>query len=214
VDRLVADGLAPTTIELSVAPLRAIYRRAEQLDIVRHNPTRGLSVPGERRSKLEIIPPAKALALLAVIDRADRAVWATARYAGLRRGELYVLRPEDIDLAAGEIHVQRGWDFKEASSPPRPRPPTGACRFPRRCATTWTSNCSRSRASTCSAVPYRARKMIERGTEAMTAAGLKAFHGCRHTYASYMIAAGVNARRSASSWGTARSQSPSTATGS
>jgi integrase len=114
VDRLVADGLAPTTIELSVAPLRAIYRRAEQLDIVRHNATRGLSLPGERRSKLEIIPPAKALALLAVIDRADRAVWATARYAGLRRGELYVLRPEDIDLAAGEIHVQRGWDFKES----------------------------------------------------------------------------------------------------
>jgi integrase len=36
--------------------------------------------------------------------------------------------------------------------------------------------------------------MIERGTEAMTAAGLKAFHGCRHTYASYMIAAGVNAK--------------------
>jgi len=42
--------------------------------------------------------------------------------------------------------------------------------------------------------PAKARKTIERGTEAMRAAGLTTFHGCRHTYASYMIAAGVNAK--------------------
>jgi integrase len=28
----------------------------------------------------------------------DRALWATALYAGLRRGELMALRGEDIDL--------------------------------------------------------------------------------------------------------------------
>lgn len=31
-------------------------------------------------------------------------------YAGLRRGQLMSLRIEDIDLAAGVIHVRHGWD--------------------------------------------------------------------------------------------------------
>jgi integrase len=31
-------------------------------------------------------------------------------YGGLRRGELRGLRWEDVDLAAGVIHVRRGWD--------------------------------------------------------------------------------------------------------
>lgn len=34
-------------------------------------------------------------------------------YAGLRRGELMALRREDVDLAAGVIHVRRGWDAVE-----------------------------------------------------------------------------------------------------
>jgi integrase len=38
----------------------------------------------------------------------DRALWATALYAGLRRGELTALHREDIDLATGEIRVERG----------------------------------------------------------------------------------------------------------
>src|SRR5919108_4216370 len=42
----------------------------------------------------------------------------------------------------------------------------------------------------------RARKMAERGTAAMRAAGVEplAIHDARHTYASLMIAAGVNAK--------------------
>ena len=42
----------------------------------------------------------------------------------------------------------------------------------------------------------RARKMAERGTAAMRKAGLEplAIHDARHTYASLMIAAGVNAK--------------------
>ena len=33
-------------------------------------------------------------------------------YAGLRRGELQALRAGDVDLAAGVIRVERGWDDK------------------------------------------------------------------------------------------------------
>src|SRR5439155_16508538 len=48
--------------------------------------------------------------LLAALPAEDRALWATAMYAGLRRGELMALRWEDVDLAAGVIRVERAWD--------------------------------------------------------------------------------------------------------
>lgn len=42
-----------------------------------------------------------------------RALWATALYAGLRRGELRALRWTDVDLERGVITVSRGWDNVE-----------------------------------------------------------------------------------------------------
>ena len=49
------------------------------------------------------------------VQRAERSMtplWATAVYAGLRRGELLALRWEDVDLKAGLIRVERAWDPK------------------------------------------------------------------------------------------------------
>ncbi len=51
--------------------------------------------------------------LLAALPEKDRALWATAMYAGLRRGELMALRWGDVDLASGLIRVERAWDPKE-----------------------------------------------------------------------------------------------------
>ena len=45
--------------------------------------------------------------------REDRAIWATAMYGGLRRGELQALRVEDVDSPPGVIRVERGWDTIE-----------------------------------------------------------------------------------------------------
>jgi integrase len=59
-------------------------------------------------------------ALIARLDTAkDRALWATAIYAGLRRGELRALRREDVDLATGVIHVRRGWDGVKGEIAPK-----------------------------------------------------------------------------------------------
>jgi integrase len=46
-------------------------------------------------------------------------LWATAFYAGLRRGELQALRGSDIDLKRSEIHVQRSWDQEEGPIAPK-----------------------------------------------------------------------------------------------
>ena len=55
-------------------------------------------------------------AFLTVLPNDDRALYATAFFAGLRRGELRALRWEDVDLRVGDgafagwIHVERAWD--------------------------------------------------------------------------------------------------------
>ena len=46
-------------------------------------------------------------------------MWATAFYAGLRRGELQALRVCDIDLGASLIAVERGWDQVEGVIEPK-----------------------------------------------------------------------------------------------
>ena len=49
----------------------------------------------------------------------DQGLWATAFYAGLRRGELQALRGSDIDLKRSEVHLQRSWDQEEGPIPPK-----------------------------------------------------------------------------------------------
>jgi integrase len=196
VDRLAADGLGAQTIGLSVAPLRAIYRRANQLGEVKANPTRGLALPAPRPPQRRIASPAEIAKILAAVAAGDRALWATAIYAGLRRGELFALRWEDVDLATGVIHVRRGWDTVEGEIEPKSRHGRRRVPIP---AVLRDHLLERKLASDGPLVfggANRARKRAERGTRAMRAAGLEALtiHDCRHTYASLMIAAGVNAK--------------------
>lgn len=113
-DRLTAEGLSASTVQNTLDPLRAIYRRAIRRDEgVIVNPTQELELrrPDGRRER--IASPAEAAVLIDAVDADERALWATAFYAGLRRGELRALRWKHIDLEARVIHVSRGWDAIE-----------------------------------------------------------------------------------------------------
>ena len=57
--------------------------------------------------------------LLDALPEEDRALWATAFYADLRRGELRGLQDDDIDLEANLIRVRRGWDDVEGAIEPK-----------------------------------------------------------------------------------------------
>lgn len=120
-DRLCADGLDASTVRNTLMPLRAIFRRTLARGDVAVNPTTGLELPAVEGSRERIASPAEAGALLAALPERDRALWATAMYAGLRRGELLALRWEDVDLPAGVIHVERSWDAKEGVVAPKSR---------------------------------------------------------------------------------------------
>jgi integrase len=79
-------------------PLRVIYRRAVSHGEISINPTTGLELPAVRGRRDRIATPEQAAQLLNALRAGDRAVWAVALYAGLRRGELMALRWQDIDL--------------------------------------------------------------------------------------------------------------------
>jgi len=199
VDRLVADGMAAPTVMTTLLPLRAIYRRAVARGEVKDNPTRGLEMPAIRRNIRVIPSPEAAEALLAALDGDDRILWATAIYSGLRRGELTALRWEDVDLAQGVIRVRRGWDQVEGEIAPKSREgrrnvpipaPLRDALLEHRMATGDNGDIRVFRSASMVA------KAVHRARKVWRAADLEpiTLHEARHTYASFMIAAGVNAK--------------------
>jgi integrase len=119
VDDLLARKSASSTSN-AINPLQAFYKRAVDREEVLFNPTEGIDVPtGKTQRPRRIVPPAEAAALLAALAAEDRPIWATAFYAGLRRGELQALRCLDIDLGANLIYVRKGWDQVEGEIEPK-----------------------------------------------------------------------------------------------
>jgi integrase len=157
-DRLLAKGLDPSTIRNALMPLRAIYRRALSRGEVAVNPTTGIELPAVRGKRDRIASPEEAARLIASLDEDDRAVWATAFYAGLRRGELMALRWEDIDLAGNVVRVERSYDREPSSSSPRSRGRASArCRSPAcsASASSRTGSAPAARTGSCSATDGR-----------------------------------------------------------
>ena len=201
--RLGSDGLDPSTVQVTLLPLRAIFRHAVELGELMTNPCDGLKMPALGRGRDRIATPQEAESLIAALALEDRAIWATAMYAGLRRGELQALPASGIDLAAGVIRVDWGWDFKEGlielkSNAGRRRVPIAdelriflaedLMRSGRRG--------SEFAFSERPDKPFRPESLQRRADAVWREAGLSRItpHECRHTFASLMIAAGVNAK--------------------
>jgi integrase len=201
VERLVAEGWNASTIGVTINPVRAINRRALSRGEVAVNPTAGLEMPAVRGRRDRIASPDECAKLLDALPAADRALWATAMYAGLRRGELMELRIEDIDLAGGVIRVSRGWDTLEGeittkSGRERRVPISAVLRDyldEHLLGLGWGEGLA---FGVSAASPFTGTPMMERADRAWKAAGLERVtpHECRHTFASLMIAAGVNAK--------------------
>lgn len=121
VDGLLAAGLQPSTIRNTVNPLQALYRHAVRRELVAVNPTREVEMPAERGRRERIATAGEAARLLAALPKADRPIWATAFYAGLRRGEIQALRAADVDFTRAEIEVRRSWDPYEGATEPKSR---------------------------------------------------------------------------------------------
>jgi integrase len=200
VDTLAAKGLAATTIETTINAIRAIYRHELGRDRLKTNPTRDVTLPsgGDRRERFATSAESKAL--LAALRVEDRAIWATAFYAGLRRGELMALRDQAVDLKASEVRVVAGWDDVEGEQETKGRErrtvpiigELGAILAAHRLRTGRRSDDLMFGESELS--PFAPKALQRRADDAWEAAGLErlTLHDCRHTFASIAIAAGVN----------------------
>lgn len=214
VDELLGRGLAASTIRNTINPLQAIYRHAVRRDLVIVNPTREVDLPAARGMRDRIATAAEAARLLDALSEPDRAIWATAFFAGLRRSELQALRVRDIDLARSEISVHRSWDTYEGPVAPKSkagirtvplldvlrgyldgtRQSVGAAlAFGRTPELPFDAKTINDRAKRAWAAWNKSEKEVAEG-ERREPCQLQpiTLHECRHTFASLLIDAGVN----------------------
>jgi len=197
-DELAASGISPATLCNALLPLRAICRRALSRGDIEVNPTAGIEIPAVRGRRTRFATPREAQQLIDAAPAEDRVLWATAFYAGLRRGELQALRWEDVDLAGGVLHVRRSWDVKAGLI--EPKSSAGRRKVP--IAAILRDHLVDHRLNARQGLvfgrpdgtPFAASSIGLRAATAWKAAKLKpiTLHECRHTFASLMIAAGVN----------------------
>jgi integrase len=130
VDEMLAAGYSASAARNALLPIRCLFRRAIEDETLTINPASNLRIPkskGRRDHKLvdgKMVPIAvsasQAMQLIEALPTIMlRALWACAVFAGLRRGELRALRCENVDLAAGIIHVEHGWDDVAGAQDPK-----------------------------------------------------------------------------------------------
>ncbi len=200
-DGMLADGLASSSVRNALDPLRAIYRRAIKREIVVINPTTDLDVPTSRQKRVRIAPPADARTLIDALPSQERATWATAFYAGLRRGELQALRCRSLDLGASEINVESSWDQEAGEIEPKSAAGTRTVPLLAVLRDYLDEHLLKSGRSGDDLVfgrtpsdPFVPSTLTARADVAWEAASLEriTLHECRHTFASLLIAAGEN----------------------
>lgn len=219
IDRWGKAGLSAGTINVGLDPVRAIYRWAIARDLVTVNPTTAVETPRVDNARERFATREEAASLIAALPIAERAIWATAFYGGLRRGELRALRWSDVDLAGATINVKRGWDDNDGEITPKSKAAvrrvpivvalgdllrdhqTATARagadlvFGRSASQPFVPSTVRSRAlAAWSAANAEAAKALGRPLhdgEGLQPIGL---HEARHTCASLMIAARANAK--------------------
>jgi integrase len=200
-DRLLASDIDASTIRNTLMPLRAIFRRAAARGDIAVNPTTGLELPAVRGRRDRIASPDEASKLLEALSERDRSLWATALYGGLRRGELQALRWDDVDLAKGVIRIERAWDVREGEIEPKSR--AGRRAVPIAAVLRDHLLEHKQRTSSDGLVfgrpdgkAFDGPTVDARAKAAWRNAGLEpiTLHEARHTFASLMIAAGVNAK--------------------
>jgi integrase len=201
-DELLASRADPSTIRNALKPLQVIYRRAIEDGDLALNPCERLRLQAARGRRERIAAPAEAAALIAALRVEDRALWGCAFYAGLRRGELRALDWDDVGLADGLIRVDRSMSGHGETHDPKSRagrrgvPIVAALRdllVEHKLSTQRDTGLVFGSSATQPFTPTAVRK---RALTAWRRAGLDpiGLHECRHTFASLLIAAGVNAK--------------------
>lgn len=193
VDRLSRERLSRSRIANHLAVARAIYGWASRPTrrLVERNPLIGIELPpNDEKPRTRVADAEEAAALVAVLRPADAVPYALAFYAGLRRAEIKRLDWPDVELDGYRLVVRKAKSRAGTGRRPpiaEPLRPILLGEFMRQ---------GRRQTGAVSAVSVTSGKIAERARNAWLAAGLEpiTLHECRHTYASFLMAAGYTLR--------------------
>ena len=192
VDRLSREGLSRSRIANHLAVARAIYGWAARPTrrLVERNPMLGIELPpNDERPRTRVADAEEAASLLGALAPRDAVPYALAFYAGLRRAEIRRLDWPDVELDGYRLVVRKA---KSQAGTGR-RPPIAEPLRP----ILLGEHMRQGRGSgPVSAVSVMSGKIAERARASWAAARLEpiTLHECRHTYASFLMAAGYTLR--------------------
>jgi integrase len=224
VQQLREQGLAPSTISNAVKPLRVIFRDLVRLGKVLANPTRGIELERGHAVQVIPTSVAHVMLLLAALrdGRApqtvlrddgrrvwypplegcplDVAIWACAFFAGLRLGEIAALDWSAVDFDENVIHVRRQWDQRrKVMKPPKGKklrdvPMLEVLREILLEYRRLTGKNSGLLFGDSAGKPFNPSAVARRAKARWHFMEHVGLHQARHTFASILIAAGVNAK--------------------
>jgi integrase len=203
----VARRFKPNTVRASLAPLGTALTWAVKQGLVAGNPARGVELP-PRELSTEYLAADAASRLLTEAERRARQAdsptdWSRfiaislALRLGLRRGEVFGLRWQDVALDAGRLTVARSYRLAPKSGKARHLPLPSALAALLR---TWQERCPASAEELVCPVRYAGRWGMSSSRATHGLAQLlraahcqpltRGWHALRHTFASQFIMAG------------------------
>src|SRR5215216_1805816 len=217
-------GLAPKSIRNVVGTLSALFNfaRAPRRRWATANPCEGVDLPAVpdateiRFLTLDEVDLLVGHARPGLFCPTDRAIFRTAAMTGLRKGELVALRWCDVDWTASRIRVRQNYVRGEFGTP-KSRRSTRSVPMADEVAgelerlfqgSRWQADDDLVFAHPATGGPLHKTGVSHRMHKALKVAGLDGahrFHDLRHTFGTWMAAAGVPMRRFRSGWATATS---------
>ena len=102
-----SDGLAPKTVNNHLVPLKEMFKHAVIWGYLRDNPSQYVEKPRVEKEEMDFLTPEEIRLFLGEVNGEHYALFMTAVFTGLRRGELLALQWGDIEFRTGNIAVRR-----------------------------------------------------------------------------------------------------------
>jgi integrase len=117
---LTADGRMNNRTKLKILTvLHGVMQRAKRVWKLARNPIADIEKPAQRhRTEIDVFSPEEVQALVRVAtSQQDAAIYLTAAFTGLRRGELVALRWRDVDFPRRHIRVTASYTERSLTTP-------------------------------------------------------------------------------------------------